>query len=382
MREDLKGRHLSFTEIAKLVGENWQNLSASEKEPYEAQAFAAKEKYNNEMVEYKKTESYGEYTLYLNEFKAKQNQHQHQASVDKRPKLETELSNASSGTDNSVTNQSVTDMSKSHIRGHSVGSAVAQWAPATVSGTANLPVGHGNVLVDKSVKSSPIATSPTILPGYRESLFNSSKQNLAWRDARRDVDYSSQAPKLPGIASIEERRPERSLASGSPANFSVVTQASHHSSGHGYTPPPLLTSESTSGSSGSAASSLYVNPRTPLEPPIGSFPIPSISPQKHSALYEHQLPPIQSPSYSPPNLRNVSSQSQPVIPSVEYSRPLPLPRSSSPHSSQSRSPGGKDDRALEVVSVPYGGEGAMDPFSVLLRAGEIASRNSLKRSPS
>lgn len=71
MRDDLKGRHLSFTEIAKLVGENWQALSPQEKEPYESQAFSAKEKYNAEMVEYKKTDSFRTYTAYLTEFKEK-----------------------------------------------------------------------------------------------------------------------------------------------------------------------------------------------------------------------------------------------------------------------------------------------------------------------
>lgn len=71
MREDLKGRNLSFTEIAKLVGENWQNLSQPEKEPYEQQAFVAKERFNNELTEYKKTGHYKEYQLYLAEFKSK-----------------------------------------------------------------------------------------------------------------------------------------------------------------------------------------------------------------------------------------------------------------------------------------------------------------------
>jgi len=71
MREDLKGRPLSFTEIAKLVGENWQSLSPTEKEPYESQAFALKDKYNNELAEYKKTEMYQRYAEYLSEFKAK-----------------------------------------------------------------------------------------------------------------------------------------------------------------------------------------------------------------------------------------------------------------------------------------------------------------------
>jgi hypothetical protein len=72
MREELKGRNLSFTEIAKLVGENWQNLSPAEKEPYEQQAFSAKEKYNSELAEYKKTTKYQEYARYLAEFKARQ----------------------------------------------------------------------------------------------------------------------------------------------------------------------------------------------------------------------------------------------------------------------------------------------------------------------
>lgn len=76
MREDLKGRHLSFTEIAKLVGENWQTLSPNEREPYEHQAFSAKEKFNKELAEYKKTDQYKEYSQYLVEFKARQSHQQ------------------------------------------------------------------------------------------------------------------------------------------------------------------------------------------------------------------------------------------------------------------------------------------------------------------
>lgn len=71
MREDLKGRNLTFTEIAKLVGENWQNLSQAEKEPYESQAQAAKDKYNHDLAEYKKTPGYRAYMNYLQDFKAK-----------------------------------------------------------------------------------------------------------------------------------------------------------------------------------------------------------------------------------------------------------------------------------------------------------------------
>ena len=77
MREDLKSQNLTFTEIAKLVGENWQSLPPVEKEAYESQANAAKEKYHRDLVEYKKTAEYRLYAQYLREFKerqAKQNQ--------------------------------------------------------------------------------------------------------------------------------------------------------------------------------------------------------------------------------------------------------------------------------------------------------------------
>lgn len=62
---------MTFTDIAKRVGESWQVLLAEEKEPYESQASAAKEKYHAEMAKYKKTDAYKEYTQYLADFKAK-----------------------------------------------------------------------------------------------------------------------------------------------------------------------------------------------------------------------------------------------------------------------------------------------------------------------
>jgi hypothetical protein len=71
IREDVKGHNLSFTEIAKLVGESWQMLTPAQKEPYETQAATAKEKYIAELANYKRTDSYKEYMQYLAEFKAK-----------------------------------------------------------------------------------------------------------------------------------------------------------------------------------------------------------------------------------------------------------------------------------------------------------------------
>ena len=71
MRDRLKPQNLSFTEIAKSVGERWQMLSSAEKGPYEAQSAASKEKYTIEMTAYKKTAEYQEYVEYLADFKAK-----------------------------------------------------------------------------------------------------------------------------------------------------------------------------------------------------------------------------------------------------------------------------------------------------------------------
>lgn len=71
IRDELKSQNLSFTEIAKRVGEYWQTLAPEEKIPFEMSAGAAKEKYHTEMAAYKMTGSYRLYMQYLAEFKVK-----------------------------------------------------------------------------------------------------------------------------------------------------------------------------------------------------------------------------------------------------------------------------------------------------------------------
>ncbi|KAK3310078.1 uncharacterized protein B0T15DRAFT_23298 [Chaetomium strumarium] len=87
MREELKGRNLSFTEIAKLVGENWQNLTAAEKEPFESQAQAMKDKFLADFAEYKKTPEFRKYQVYLQEFKAKYGSPSQDKDASKRVRL-------------------------------------------------------------------------------------------------------------------------------------------------------------------------------------------------------------------------------------------------------------------------------------------------------
>ncbi|KFY05408.1 hypothetical protein O988_00019 [Pseudogymnoascus sp. VKM F-3808] len=89
MREDLKDKSLSFTEFTKLVGKTWQNLTTSEKEPYEQQAFDAKEKYVNELRKYITTESYYSYSEYLHDFaKLQESSREEPNETSKVPKVD------------------------------------------------------------------------------------------------------------------------------------------------------------------------------------------------------------------------------------------------------------------------------------------------------
>lgn len=76
---------MSFTEIARTVGDAWQSLPPSEKESYENQASRAKQKYIAELAEYKKTDDYRRYSEYLADFKTKQGVLQHHVQSSSAP---------------------------------------------------------------------------------------------------------------------------------------------------------------------------------------------------------------------------------------------------------------------------------------------------------
>ncbi|KAG9656471.1 hypothetical protein KCV03_g9981, partial [Aureobasidium melanogenum] len=105
IRDQLRGQELSFTEIAKLVGERWQELQAHEKEPCEREAQALKDTYYSELRKYKKTSQYRQYQDYLVEFKTKHpgdTGQQQQGSDQKKSKLRQEASGQSRIYDDSV----------------------------------------------------------------------------------------------------------------------------------------------------------------------------------------------------------------------------------------------------------------------------------------
>jgi len=235
-------------------------------------------------------------------------------------------------------------------------------------------------MVSQSQTAQAPAISPTVLPGYRDSIYPS----LPWRDPQRD-EIAGRYQQLPRIASVKDRQSSLSGTSHpEPLNLTGSQQHAHRT-GHTH-PPPLLTSESTNrstASSGSTASSVYYSPRTPMEPPMErALPIPSMYNQKS---FENQLPPIRPPSLSPQTTLLGHPQQSPNAPPKpgEYAHSMPPIRGYGPipshHTPSNEHP---DFRNREYMSSNSQDDTILDPVSALLRAGEIVNQNSRGRSAS
>ena len=170
VREEVKGDSLSFTAIAKLVGDRWQKLDANGKEPYEAQAASAKERYHLELSAYKKTDLYKEYTRYLADFRAK---HGPGPSEPKRPKLEAEFSSSTL----SAKSADLSDLHSSqtaHIRTGSGGS----YGSAPVNPTQPSPGG-----ISPASASNPAHVFPTSRLTAASSFASSPSGSLVLKEA-------------------------------------------------------------------------------------------------------------------------------------------------------------------------------------------------------
>ncbi|KAF2871482.1 hypothetical protein BDV95DRAFT_628681 [Massariosphaeria phaeospora] len=74
-------RALSFVDIAREVGQRWQTLPADQKRAWESQAARAMQEFEAQMDEYKKSDNWRKYQVYLGEFKT-----QHTTAKSGRPK--------------------------------------------------------------------------------------------------------------------------------------------------------------------------------------------------------------------------------------------------------------------------------------------------------
>ena len=58
VRAELKEQNKSFTDLAKIIGDRWKNITPDEKEMYETIALKAREEYLKKVEEYQKTEAF------------------------------------------------------------------------------------------------------------------------------------------------------------------------------------------------------------------------------------------------------------------------------------------------------------------------------------
>lgn len=223
MRESLKGQELSFTEIAKLVGERWQTLSPNSREACERQAAAAKEKYYAELAEYKKTPEYAQYQEYLAEFRAKHNQQQsgqpsqnrYSSSVPqltplqqgKRSKVEPENSHNARSNGYDVFDKSarrrVSDayFNQPALVHHRSGSSPPTGPPRTggrvLGSESTSPATYSFSGINSprmAGQYSPMSASPTSASAFREPEFShpsTSTQSTDSRERLQDTPFSS-----------------------------------------------------------------------------------------------------------------------------------------------------------------------------------------------
>ncbi|KXH61141.1 HMG box protein [Colletotrichum salicis] len=389
MRDDLKGRNLTFTEIAKLVGEHWQNLTPGEKEPYETSALKAKEKYNHDLAEYKKTTEYRKYNLYLQDFKARQASANQAKESSKRQKLDSGvcLQNGGSAGATPGSLSSTGSGTESHQgsepppnRKQRVGSVVSV-SESQYSTVVPTPISHHHHPNDESVHS------PASVQFDGESLHSTSPHTAQTRNHRPTWTEAPVRPEpvaLPHLPSLSDvfnngrglngvsRSPEANGFGG----FAPPTHA-------GPSAPPSLKHEYSSAGSISSSGSGLLFPRTPSE---SSLPIHALLSNKilPGPPLELQPSPFSTvPPIGPPPLQDqkpsyVGQLQAPIGAANGYQSPPALLRF------QSTSSTGTDGSSVSQASsgasssTSLGGQERSDPkldgMSALVRAGEIVNR--------
>ncbi|RBA10914.1 hypothetical protein FPRO05_05503 [Fusarium proliferatum] len=360
---------LFSNKIAKLVGENWQNLNASEKEAYESQANADKEKYHRDLMEYKKTADYRKYMQYLHEFKekqAKRNQvkltpRRWLADVSKRTKLDPVRLRHSSSSSSTMTPGGNTSSGS--------GSERLQGTESQHSSTTPTLLSQANSN-DETMSSPQAALFDAGSP--RETHYQAPKRQQSWREGGWGVEVSHQH--LPSLSNmLEDGRKGMPIPSGSEGNpYSSGFVAANYPRSVPEVPnvlpsappkPPLLRHEPSSSSSVGSVSPAGGFARTPGEGPL---PI-------HALLSHHQTLP------TPVVAANASmfERGSPVSGLGTGSQPLPP-----------TGPPARNDEYMINNDVPMtpapdviapiedrSFKTRLDGMSVLLRAGELVEKH-------
>ncbi|KAI9285354.1 hypothetical protein BC943DRAFT_324111 [Umbelopsis sp. AD052] len=103
IRSELKDYNMSFTDLAKIVGDRWKSISPNEKDQYDRTALNAKEEYLDALAKYEQTDDHKDYQRYLVDFKVKQ---QAAARAVGKPRKRPKMASPSSGSIADASNNS------------------------------------------------------------------------------------------------------------------------------------------------------------------------------------------------------------------------------------------------------------------------------------
>ncbi|KAI0428800.1 hypothetical protein F5Y09DRAFT_332303 [Xylaria sp. FL1042] len=396
MREDLKGQNLTFTEIAKLVGENWQNLSRAEKEPFEKQANEAKEKYNQMLSEYKKTSECKKYNEYLLEFRKRQATQSQEKDAAKRLKTDAESTRGSSTSGVSIGPGGTTSGTGSGSESQH-GSEPPPSRRQRLGSIASLSTGASQV---------EESTSPLILsqeeahhgrrrglssPHSRDGSIHSANHRMGWVDGQyfsADIPSSGvpwlDARTAPPIVTQSPEASAPSIHPGQSSRSNGRSRGSKSSVSTSMSQPPSLHHEPSS--HGSNSSTSPYPPRTPSDASLPIHALLSSKPESPASSYVQTPPHTMSGQISQVALPLQPAQSR--IPggfhgSPHYSNSIPGPMPG-PRTNHIGPPPALGPEA--VMNLPQGsslsattrqpghGENGLDGITALLRAREIVDR--------
>ncbi|EWC44614.1 hypothetical protein DRE_06603 [Drechslerella stenobrocha 248] len=371
IREELKGQTLSFTEIARMVGEKWKSLEPDQKDIFEYQAATLKERYSQELATYKKTEDFKKYEEYLKDFKikeaAKESGSGETASFTpsseaprKRPKLE------------SIPSQGSTHSS---LPGSSTTSVISIGGPAATASASSRSQQHAG--------ESPSYQPANMAAGYarRESYTSPFPQPSTPASQLSPVAFAE-----PSGGSGQGIRQYQSGQSSTP--FEAVT-LSYRESPNRPTHHPYYDQGRTSGSFAEASDpGMMVHlPKISTQPPQhvtsysrGPQPSPGDSPSQHTrragsisgTLYQQQQRPALHPSDTLLTQNSMSSSGSSSVPSLtpatqpegdgrqvhgHVHRSLPPLRNPSPSHGQRGSSGYFSQRTRDITGGNGGGNG-------------------------
>ncbi|KAL8944553.1 MAG: hypothetical protein Q9216_000356 [Gyalolechia sp. 2 TL-2023] len=385
IRDDLKSENLSFTDIAKRVGELWQALSPEEKKPFETQAGSAKEEYLADLAHYKTTDNFKEYTHYLADFKAK-----HPPKPDDK-KLKHETYNSPTSSESVGRQRDSTEPRHDSVSQEPDQSIMREVHGHRSNHSFAKPRGSPSASVSPVLSSGPAAklTSPSL---------QYTPQQLPLERGSLERNVTTCPSPLPPLATFDAR--ETPLTQGSTVWFnsrpgtapSTKSPLSNYRRSH-HPPPSFIDQNSTSSSKSTSQSvdsaEITMGSNKPREGSRLYHKTPASSrgseEQQHPADKTDGTEPSSSRALHEPQIRSVSNQVPPEngIPSSP-SRRLVNPSAHAHPAVPHRLPSVPKTLPRKRKEIEPDGDGLLggsspppvDPLSVLAYAGGIMDRQS------